>query len=154
MRKTTSKEQRSVKQPLMRPTKQAIQERLELELIQEAAKRAICANLAKKSKYNSKKTVVDGFVFDSKKEAKRWGELRWMEKGGLIVNLERQVNIPLIVNGEKICGIRPDFRYFDVQKNSVVVEDVKGMKFGPAYEKFRLKAKLFHALFGFDLTEI
>lgn len=47
MRKTTSKEQKSVKQPLIRPTKQAIRERLELELIQEAAKRAICANLAR-----------------------------------------------------------------------------------------------------------
>ena len=32
------------------------------------------------SKYNSRKTTVDGFTFDSKKEAKRYLELKQMEK--------------------------------------------------------------------------
>ena len=48
------------------------------------------------SKYNSRKTTVDGFTFDSKKEAKRYLELKQMEKDGLIHNLQLQVPFELI----------------------------------------------------------
>ena len=41
------------------------------------------------SKYNSKKTVVDGQTFDSKKEANRYQELVLLEKAGVIKNLSR-----------------------------------------------------------------
>lgn len=41
------KERSSFKTPVMRPTKKEISERLELELIQQAAKRAICTNIAR-----------------------------------------------------------------------------------------------------------
>ena len=48
------------------------------------------------SKYNSKKTVVDGQKFDSKKEANRYQELVLLEKAGVIKNLSRQVKFVLI----------------------------------------------------------
>lgn len=48
------------------------------------------------SKYNSKKTVVDGQKFDSKKEARRYQELLLLEKAGAIKNLSRQVKFVLI----------------------------------------------------------
>ena len=48
------------------------------------------------SKYNSRKTTVDGFTFDSKKEAKRYLELKQMEKDGLINDLQLQVPFVLI----------------------------------------------------------
>ena len=48
------------------------------------------------SKYNSRKTTVDGFTFDSKKEAKRYLELKQMEKDGLIHKLQLQVPFELI----------------------------------------------------------
>lgn len=48
------------------------------------------------SKYNSKKTVVDGQTFDSKKEANRYKELRLLEKAGVIKDLRTQVKFKLI----------------------------------------------------------
>lgn len=134
-----------------RPTKAEIQTRLELEKLQERAKMAAPP---KKSKYNSRKVVVGGLKFDSIKESERWAALKQMEKAGSIRDLERQVNISLIVNDYKVCGLRPDFRYYDLEKDCLIVEDVKGMKWGVAYEKFRVKAKLFRAIFGFDIIEI
>jgi len=34
------------------------------------------------SKYNSKKTTIDGILFQSKKEAERYTELKLLEKAG------------------------------------------------------------------------
>lgn len=47
------------------------------------------------NKFGAISTTVDGIRFDSLKEARRWGELRLMEKAGEIRNLRRQVSIPL-----------------------------------------------------------
>ena len=43
------------------------------------------------SKYNSKKTVIDGQVFDSRKEAKRYQELAFFENvhTGQILSIRR-----------------------------------------------------------------
>ena len=43
------------------------------------------------AKYNNIKTVIDGIIFDSKKEAKRYSELKLLEKAGLIGSLQLQV---------------------------------------------------------------
>lgn len=99
-----------------------------------------------KSKYHSRKTEVDGIVFDSQKEAERYQELRMMEQAGIINSLERQVRYVLIPAQreedtvgprggihpgrtiEKECCYLADFRYFDKEKNQTVVEDTKGFK--------------------------
>src|SRR5574344_1314908 len=47
-------------------------------------------------KYRSKRTVVDGITFDSKKEANRYCELKLLEKSGEIKNLELQKKFVLI----------------------------------------------------------
>ena len=52
----------------------------------------------RKNKYGAKK-ITDtetGYVFDSKKEYRRWLELRIMEKTGRITKLQRQVKFVLI----------------------------------------------------------
>ena len=41
-----------------------------------------------KSKYSNKKVLIDGITFDSKKEAKRYTELKILESAGEIINLE------------------------------------------------------------------
>ena len=41
-------------------------------------------------KYRSKRTVIDGITFDSKKEANRYCELKLLEKSGEIKNLDLQ----------------------------------------------------------------
>ena len=86
-----------------------------------------------RSKYNAKKTSVGGLVFDSRREAKRYVELREMERSGEISNLQRQVRVELIpsfdCNGQHFRGIYyvVDFTYTDADGN-IVWEDVKGMK--------------------------
>lgn len=54
---------------------------------------------AKPSKYRNVKTIVDGIVFDSKREAQYWAELKLREKAGEISGLERQVSFPLCCPG-------------------------------------------------------
>ncbi len=103
----------------------------------------------KRHKYNAVKTTVDGITFDSKKEARRYSELKLLEKAGHIRNLELQPKYRCEIDGKLICTYKADFRYFTDERK--VVEDVKGMK-TPIY---RLKKKLVEALFpGTTITEI
>ena len=96
------------------------------------------------SKYGAKKTVVDGITFPSKLEAKRYGELRMLERSGAITALQRQVPFDLKVNGHLICRYIADFTYTQTATGEIVVEDAKGVM-TPA---FRLKAKLMEAVHG------
>lgn len=85
-----------------------------------------------KNKYNAKKTTVDGITFDSRKEAKRYTELKFLEKSGEITNLSIQPEYeicPRWSDGKKTHRrrvYRPDFKYN--QDGKVIVEDVKGGK--------------------------
>lgn len=105
---------------------------------------------ASRSKYGAQKTTVDGIEFDSKAEARRYGELRLLERAGRIKNLERQVRYDLEVNGVKIGFYKADFRYWDQASSQQVVEDVKGMR----TPVFAIKAKLMKALHRVDIIEI
>ena len=96
------------------------------------------------SKYGAKKTVVDGITFPSKLEAKRYGELRMLERSGAITALQRQVPFDLKVNGHLICRYIADFTYTQTATGEIVTEDAKGVM-TPA---FRLKAKLMEAVHG------
>ena len=85
------------------------------------------------SKYHATKTVIDGITFDSKKEAKRYAELKLLERAGKIRDLQRQVRVELVppfnCDGKHFRGIYyvVDFTYTDADGN-IVWEDVKGMK--------------------------
>lgn len=98
----------------------------------------------KRPKFGNRKTVVDGLTFDSAAEARRWGELRLLERAGEIRDLRRQVRYPLHF-GEAVIGhIVPDFLY--ISGHDVVCEDVKS----PATitPMFKWKAKHFLAEYG------
>jgi len=99
------------------------------------------------SKYRSVKTTIDGIKFDSKKEAKRYQELKILERVGEVKSLELQPRYDLIVNTVKIGFYKADFRY--IQDEKEVVEDVKGMK-TPIYN---LKKKLVKAIYGIEIYE-
>lgn len=47
------------------------------------------------NKFGAIATTVEGIRFDSLKEARRWAELRLLERAGEIRNLRRQVRIAL-----------------------------------------------------------
>lgn len=108
------------------------------------------------SKYNSRKTVVDGQKFDSKKEANRYQELLLLEKAGVIKNLSRQVKFVLIPsqrdeNGkliERECSYKADFMYEEGIKT--VVEDVKGYR----TKEYIIKRKLLLYQYGIRIREV
>lgn len=96
-------------------------------------------------KYNNKKTLVDGIKFDSKREADRYIYLKDKQKTGSIKDLELQPSFVLQEgfkkNGTTYRAItyKADFKYFDIDRNKVIVEDSKGMK----TDVYKLKKKLF-----------
>ena len=98
------------------------------------------------TKYNAKKTTVDGITFASKLEAERYQQLRLLEKAGEICKLRLQVEMQVFqgyINpdtGEKTKSTHyiADFMYTDVEDRRIIVEDTKGMETAD----FRLKWKL------------
>jgi len=103
------------------------------------------------NKYNAKKITVDGLTFDSKREAQRWMQLKLLERGGAIKELERQVEYELIPKqkGERAVKYIADFRYID-HDGKTVVEDTKGVK-TPVYI---LKRKLMQWVHGIRVVEV
>lgn len=88
-----------------------------------------------KSKYGAVRTEVDGITFASKKEAKRYGELKLLEKAGEIKELQLQPEFVLhapsrYISTQKVkVGVyRADFRYRQGPRGILVIEDVKGKR--------------------------
>lgn len=123
------------------------------------------------NKYNNKKTEVDGILFDSKKEARRYTELRILEKAGEITDLQRQVKYTLIPEqreeSEEIYKQGPnkgkkkpgrvverkveyvaDFVY--TQDGETVVEDTKGIR----TKEYVIKRKLMLYIHKIKIREI
>tara|TARA_B100001063_G_C16451347_1_gene398481 strand:- start:230 stop:604 length:375 start_codon:yes stop_codon:yes gene_type:complete len=102
------------------------------------------------NKYFAKKTVAMGLKFDSKWEAERWGQLKSMERAGIVTQLERQIRYDLTINDVKICSYIADFRYLLEEENGLfklVVEDAKGI----LTPEFKLKKKLMKAIHNIEL---
>ena len=104
--------------------------------------------ICRSNKYGNKKTVVDGITFDSKAEARRYKELKLLERAGEIQGLKLQ---PVYVLQDKFCckgktyaAIKyiADFEY--TENGKVIVEDVKGKR----TEVFNIKQKLFLKKYG------
>ena len=98
-----------------------------------------------RSKYGNVKATVGQEVFDSRAEARRWGELLWLQKAGQITDLRRQVPFELVPkqrdpSGRAVRAVvyRADFVYR--QGGREVVEDFKGG--GIETPAFKIKRKL------------
>lgn len=104
---------------------------------------------AKGSKYGNKRTKVGDLSFASKKEAKRYCELRILQAAGEIQNLRLQPRFPLKVFGKLVTTYVADFQYQD-QSGCTVVEDAKGYR----TDVYKIKAKLFEVLVGFPIREV
>lgn len=114
-----------------------------------------------KNKLNAKKLTVDGVTFDSKKEYKRYCELKLLERAGEITDLKRQQRYLLIPQKktrdgrviERECAYIADFVY--KQKNGeTVVEDVKGYRGGATYAAYVIKRKLMLDRYNIIVKEI
>ena len=109
------------------------------------------------AKYGNKKTVVDGQEFDSKKEATRWIELKYMERAGLITQLSRQTQFELIPaqreNGkvvERAVTYKADFTYYE--NGHYVCEDVKSQ--ATKTKEYIIKRKLMRYVHGIEIKEV
>ena len=96
----------------------------------------------RKSKYGAKKTVVNGIVFDSKKEAERYKSLSFLLKVGAIGFLELQVPFELNPGGLFSLKYVADFVYVDSKTGEKIVEDVKGMLTAVYKKKKKLMLKI------------
>lgn len=123
------------------------------------------------NKYHNKKYMRDGILFDSRKEARRYVELKAMQNAGIIQDLQIQFKFVLIPTQreesnevyksgknkgklkagkllEKECSYIADFVYWENGK--IVVEDAKGMR----TKEYIIKRKLMLYIHGIRIREV
>jgi hypothetical protein len=129
----------------------------------------------KKRKYRNDSVTIDGELFDSKREAARYQELKLMEKAGEIRDLRVKITYRLIERqdafddqpGLPATTYTPDFDYEEKFRGKWrrVTEDVKfstsaksdekrKLKFTTAYQIFRIKVKLMRQVHGLIVKEV
>lgn len=113
----------------------------------------------KRSKYNSKKTEYDGFMYDSKKEANYARKLDLFIKAGDLIEYDRQVKMHYEVGiktrtdddytDHKTYFYRCDFVEYWAN-GTTVYTDVKGFR-TPEYKR---KKKIIEKLYDIKLNEV
>jgi hypothetical protein len=119
-------------------------------------------------KYGNAKSEVNGEIFDSRKEARRYIELQWLLQAGTITDLQRQVRFELIPAQREPDTIGPrggrkpgkliekevayiaDFVYTDTDTGRRIVEDTKGVR----TKEYIIKRKLMLYVHGIRIREI
>ena len=121
---------------------------------------------------NIKRRTADGILHDSTKEARRWNELKLLERAGVITDLHRQVKFVLIPTLEETyerispktgkrlkdgvrtiereCAYVADFVYQDAKTGELFVEDTKGVK----TKDYIIKRKLMLWLYSIRIKEL
>lgn len=125
-------------------------------------------NYGNAHKYGAETVTVDGVKFQSKREARRWCQLRLMEQAGEIRDLRRQVRFELIPAQyeadittktgkkkrgrciERSCVYIADFAYIQSEKGEYVVEDAKGVR----TDAYVIKRKLMLYVHGIQIKEV
>lgn len=111
----------------------------------------------KPTKYHSIKTVIDGITFDSRKEATVYGQLKMMQKSGVILGFDLQpvfeyqimytcqsTNQTMSVKRKYIADFSVD--YPDLRTEII---DVKGVKTAI----YKQKKKIIEKLYGIQIIE-
>lgn len=117
--------------------------------------------IPKKNKYRSISRVLDGIKFPSKKEARRYSQLKLLQRAGEITDLIVHRRYSIDVNDCHVCIYEADFSYMEKWREAdpqrghglegwrMVVEDVKGFR----TKEFKLKKKLMRAVHGIEVRE-
>lgn len=110
------------------------------------------------SRFAAQAQTVDGYRFASKKEAKRYGELRLLERAGEIAELVVHPAFDVQIAGRHFCTYTADFAYRvrlseRTKENERIIEEVKstGTRKDTAYRLRRKAAELAH---GITVTEV
>lgn len=126
----------------------------------EILKQSDKSKTAKRNKFNAQKIELDGLTFDSKKEHKRYTELKAMEQRGEIFGLEHHTKFELApktkLEGEKRA--KPALRYFadftyHIISGDYIVEDVKSAA-TRNLASYRTKKHLMNTVHGISITEV
>lgn len=118
-----------------------------------ARKLKILPPAKKRPKYGNRKTIVDGILFDSKREAETWIKLKALEATGKISGLLRQQKWTLFGwdcnKGEQVavCVYVSDFVF--TENGQLVIGDAKGFR----TREYRLKKKWLKLQTGYDIRE-
>ena len=146
------KAQMQVIEKLLESNRRAIGETFDGEEGNLTAQKKVAQN---GSKFGNKKVVVNDIQFDSKREARRYLDLRAMEIAGQIKNLQLQVKYTLIpsqkIDGkvvEREVNYVADFVY--EQNGETVVEDSKGHR----TKDYILKRKMMLYFHGIRIREV
>lgn len=109
-----------------------------------------------RNKYNAKKVTLDGFTFDSQREANRYCQLRLLSKAGK--NRDLKLQVPIMLEGKDGPIMTPkgrqrryvaDFVYVDAETGLRVIEDAKGKP----TEGYQLKRDILAAM-GLEIVEV
>jgi hypothetical protein len=113
-------------------------------------------------KYQAKAIRVDGILFDSKREAARYQELKLLVAADIIRDLEIHPGFPLqVVELHKpgppwtihtVGMFHADFRYYTLRTGVWTVEDVKSKP--TKTEAYQLRKKIVEAVHGITIVEI
>ena len=109
-----------------------------------------------RSKYHSKKVIIDGITFDSLKEGNYYTKLKLLQKSEVIKDLELQKEYLLQekfkINGKTRREItyKADFTYITTEDNKIHVVDTKGF----TTEDYKIKKKMFEYKYGIELEEV
>lgn len=113
--------------------------------ISKAQARALGINVPGPNKYGARKVTVDGITFDSKKEARKYQELKLLKRAGEIKDFELQPEFVLLEGFQDLNGTwhrpikyRADFRV-TYPDGRVVVIDTKGYR----TKDYAIKKKMF-----------
>lgn len=126
----------------------------------EILKQADKPNAAKRNKFNAQKVEMDGMTFDSKKEHKRYIELKAMQQRGEIRDLQHHTKFELApktkLEGEKRA--KPALRYFAdftyyMISGEYIVEDVKS-EATRKKDSYRNKKHLMKTVLNIDVREV
>ena len=98
-----------------------------------------------KHKFKAKPTETDGIKFSSKKEAKRYNNLKTLQNIGEVIFFLRQVPFHLPGRVKYVC----DFFIFWAN-GEVTIEDVKGFK----TETYKAKKKMVEAIYPIIILEV
>jgi hypothetical protein len=101
------------------------------------------------NKYRNQPVTVNGTLFASKLEGRRYQELTLVQSAGEIRDLQLQVPFNLVVNNQHVGRYIADFCYYDLQGKRHV-EDCKGVRTAV----YQLKKKLMRAIYGIAIEEV
>lgn len=113
----------------------------------------------RRNKFHAKRMQVGDVWFDSKREAGRFVELKYLEKAGEIYDLALQPSFDLHVSPRwnpseriKVGRFTADFQYRDRRDSALHIEDVKSKP--TRTEAYRLRKRMVEAEYGVTISEV